>query len=365
MSKTTGTIFRTVCSSYPTTLLTVNVFNGPSEPVRTAGSCRCALPAVLARGCAPPGPPPSRHPSVQNVTEDKERLYQLSTYWAKGWRGLLFCALGGLMLNGCAASAPLTHETPANAGTIWTWQGEHRISEFVEIPAGVTLILAPGTTLRFAFIDRDGDGVGDAGLHVRGRIEAVGTPTAPITLTSAEGRPQPGDWQGLVFDNSKDNLFVASRFEYAQHALHAHFSAARLERCRLERNIEGTRLGNSSFTIEHCLVRGNVSKGLNFFGCSNAIRRNLIAGNADGLFLFEFDADSVVEANNFVDNQRYDVRLGDFYRGGKRLGENWFGTTDRAAIRKRVFDGDDDPELGRLEFTPAPAPFVTGWEGEP
>jgi hypothetical protein len=59
------------------------------------------------------------------------------------------------------------------------------------------------------------------------------------------------------------------------------------------------------------------------------------------------------------------VRLGDFYRGGKRLGENWFGTTDLAAIRKRVFDSQDDPALGPLEFVPAPAPFVTGWEGEP
>ena len=266
------------------------------------------------------------------------------------------------LLAGCAA-------TPSRgdvaAGAIWTWQGTRRIAEFVEIPAGVTLLIAPGTTLRFAFVDRDGDGVGDAGLHVLGRIEAVGTPAAPIVFTSAETDPQPGDWQGLVFDNSKDNLFAENRFEYAQHALHAHFSSARLERCRLERNIEGTRLGNSSFTIEHSLVRGNVSKGLNFFGCSNTIRHNLITGNADGIFLFETDTNSVVESNNIAGNQRYDVRLGDFYRGGKRLGENWFGTTDLAAIGERVFDREDDPALGPLEFVPAPAPFVTGWEGEP
>jgi hypothetical protein len=252
-----------------------------------------------------------------------------------------------------------------DAGTVWTWSGERRIAEFVEIPAGVTLRLAPGTTLRFSFADRDGDGIGDAGLHVLGRIEAVGTPAAPIVLTSAEAAPQPGDWQGLVFDNSAGNVFVECRLEYAQHALHAHFSSARLERCRLERNVEGTRLGNSSFSIERCLVRGNASKGINFFGCSNGIRHNLITGNADGVFLFETDTDSVIEANNIVGNRRYDVRLGDFYRGGKRLGANWFGTADPAAIRARVFDGEDDPGIGALEFTAAPAPFVTGWEGEP
>ncbi len=265
-------------------------------------------------------------------------------------------------LTGCATNQPRNGSAP---GAIWTWSGERRIANYVEIPAGVTLLIAPGTTLRFAFIDRDGDGIGDAGLHVLGRIEAVGTPTAPIVFTSAEADPQPGDWQGLVFDASKDNLFLESRFEYAQHALHAHFSSARLERCRLERNIEGTRLGNSSFTLERCLVRGNISKGLNFFGCSNIIRRNLITGNTDGVFLFETDTNSVVEANNIVGNLRFDVRLGDFYRGGKTIGENWFGTTDVAAIRERVFDGKNDPGLGRLDFIPAPLPFDTGWEGEP
>jgi len=275
---------------------------------------------------------------------------------------LLVAAACLALFSGCAS---VSSRDAAAPGTIWTWQGERRIAEFIEIPAGVTLLLAPGTTLRFAFVDRDGDGIGDAGLHILGRIEAVGTPEAPIVFTSAETDPQPGDWQGLVFDSSKDNLFAESRLEYAQHALHAHFSSARLERCRLERNIEGTRLGNSRFSIEHCIVRGNVSKGLNFFGCSNRIRHNLITGNADGVFLFESDTDSVVEANNILGNQRYDVRLGDFYRGGKLLGENWFGTTDLAAIGERVFDGEDDPTLGSLEFVAAPAPFVTGWEGEP
>jgi parallel beta-helix repeat protein len=267
-----------------------------------------------------------------------------------------------VLLSGCASAAPRDGAADAK---VWTWSGTRRIAELVEIPAGVTLRLEPGTTLRFAFVDRDGDGVGDAGLHVLGRVEAVGTAASPIVLTSAEPDPQPGDWQGLVFDASAGNLFAECRLEYAQHALHAHFSSARLTRCRLERNIEGTRLGNSRFEIERSLVRGNVSKGLNFFACANRIHHNLITANEDGIFLFDADADSVIENNNILGNLRSDVRLGDFYRGGKRLGVNWFGTVDAAAIRGRIFDGEDDPELGRVEFTPAPEPFVTGWEGEP
>jgi len=70
----------------------------------------------------------------------------------------------------------------------------------------------------------------------------------------------------------------------------------------------------------------------------------------------------VIEANNIVGNLRHDFRLGDFYKGGRVLRGNWWGTTDQAAIRERVYDGEDDPALGRVEVDPAPAPFVTGWE---
>jgi hypothetical protein len=233
----------------------------------------------------------------------------------------------------------------------------------VEVPAGVTLLLEPGTVLRFAFVDRDGDGAGDAGLHVLGRIEARGTPRAPVVLTSAESDPQPGDWEGLLFDNSHGSVFSECRIEYAQHALHAHFSSAALTRCRLERNVEGTRLGNSRFEIAWCLVRGNESKGLNFFACANRIHHNLITGNADGVFLFETDTDSVIEANNICGNLRHGFRLGDFHKGDRTVAGNWWGTTDPAAIRALVYDGEDDPGLGRVEVVPAPAPFVTGWEG--
>jgi len=265
------------------------------------------------------------------------------------------------LLAACAGPGTRAGAPPAT-GT-WTWSGERRIAELVEVPAGVTLRLLPGTTLRFAFVDRDGDGVGDAGLHVLGRIEALGTPGQPVRFLSAESDPRPGDWQGLVLDASRDNVFSWCVLEHAQHAVHAHFSTGALTRCRLERNVEGTRLGNSSFEIAWTLVRGNASKGLNFFACRNRIHHNLITGNGDGIFIFETDADSTIEENDLLGNERYEVRLGDFSRGGKRLRGNWWGTTDRAAIAARIWDGADDPALGLVEVEPAPAPVPTGWEG--
>ncbi len=262
-----------------------------------------------------------------------------------------------LLLAGCAGAPAAPDGT-----TTWTWKGERRIDRMVEIPAGVTLRILPGSVVRFAFVDRDGDGAGDAGIHVLGRIEAVGTPEQPILLASAEAGPQPGDWQGLLLDASHGNRFAHCGIEHAQHGIHAHFSSGTLERCRLERNVEGTRLGNSRFEIAHSLVRGNASKGLNFFACRNRIHHNLVTGNGDGIFIFETDTESTIEENNLLGNLRHDVRLGDFSRGGLRLRGNWWGTTDRAAIRARIWDGEDDPALGRVAIEPATRPVETGWE---
>jgi hypothetical protein len=261
---------------------------------------------------------------------------------------------------GCASAPPPISEGARE----WVWQGRHRIGSFVEVPQGVTLRLLPGTVLEFAWEDRDGDGYGDSGLHVRGRIVAAGTEEAPVVLTSAEGDPRPGDWQGLLLDDSQDALFEHTTIEYARYALHAHFSSGKITRSRLVRNIEGTRLGDSRFEISWSLIRGNESKGLNFRACANRIHHNTVTSNGTGVFLFETDTDSVVERNNIHGNESWDFRLGDFYEGEARLRDNWWGTVDAEEIRKRIFEGDEPGKGRRVTIAPAPAPVVTGWEGK-
>jgi hypothetical protein len=244
----------------------------------------------------------------------------------------------------------------------WIWEGEHVIDAFLEIPREVTVQLRPGTVLRFAFADRDGDGYGDNGLHVRGSIVALGTAEEPVVFTSGADAPAPGDWQGLLIDESEGNVFEHVLFEYARHALHTHFSQGRIFKSRLERNIEGTRLGDSRFEISWSLIAGNESKGLNFRSCANHIHHNTITGNGNGIFLFETDTDSVIERNNIHANEGYDLRLGDFYEGGLKVRANWWGTADETIIRDRIFEGDDQESRGRVVIAPARAPYENGWE---
>jgi uncharacterized repeat protein (TIGR01451 family) len=64
------------------------------------------------------------------------------------------------------------------------------------VPAGITLTVKPGVTIRA----RDG-----AGLRVNGHLEAVGTPSQPITFTS-NSNTGGNEWEGILFEGGTGHL---------------------------------------------------------------------------------------------------------------------------------------------------------------
>lgn len=87
-------------------------------------------------------------------------------------------------------SSNITANRTLHADTTYTLSG------FIQVPAGVTLTIQPGTTIL-----GDYNTVGSSLFILRGgRIDACGTASAPIVFTSsqAEGSRMPGDWGGLV-----------------------------------------------------------------------------------------------------------------------------------------------------------------------
>jgi hypothetical protein len=229
---------------------------------------------------------------------------------------------------------------------------------FRSVPRGVTLRLAPGTRILFVPEDRDGDDMGDARLRVEGTLKAVGTPDRPVVFTSAGGLRgrHAGDWDAILFNFSRENEFRYAVIEYSSYAVHAHFSGGSISRCLIRRNLEGSRLGNSEFLLEENLVKDNVSKGFNFRGCANTVRRNEITGNGNGIFFFEKDAGSTIGGNNIHRNLRYNLRLDDFFTGEVTVEDDWWGSADEAAVRETIYDSRQDREIGTVHVRPAPAP---------
>ncbi len=81
------------------------------------------------------------------------------------------------------------------------WDNDIIITGDVWIDTDITLTIEPGVTVSFLKIDVANDGIGDIDFIVNGRLDVNGTEINPVTFTSWETNPQPGDWKGITHDN--------------------------------------------------------------------------------------------------------------------------------------------------------------------
>jgi len=271
-------------------------------------------------------------------------------------RQLSFALLLLALLSGCAI--PLQQggrrqvaSAEIHADTVW--QGNILVDGAVKVFKGATLTILPGTDIAFVRRDSDRDGLGDATLIVEGALHAAGTRRRPIRFHSESVDPKPGDWLEIRVDFSRDVLLRFCEIRDSAYTLHAHFTQGVLEDSVVRGNIDGCRLGESTFAIRSCLVEENAGKGINFRNSEVEISRNIIRNNGAGIFLFESDRPSRIHANNLYGNT-YNFRLGDFYEGEVRVEGNWWGVADPAEAAATVYDRRVDPEiLGDVRLSPS------------
>jgi len=240
------------------------------------------------------------------------------------------------------------------------WNGRVLVDGVLFVPEGVTLTVAPGTTVCFAKSESEyrESGLSEAvipgsGLRVEGKIIARGLRDKRITFTSAEEEPVPGDWGCIFFDHSKGSEFVFCRFEYAKYTVHAHFSRLDVSRSEVTRCVDGSRIGYSRASYTNCDIHGNTGKGLNFADSRNTVAYCNITSNYEGIFLNQHDDACVIRDNNIHSNAGMDLRLGEFHDTDVRLAGNWWGTSDAAKIEAKVYDRADDEAIGDAVLRPA------------
>lgn len=234
------------------------------------------------------------------------------------------------------------------------WSGRILIDGSVKVFKGATLTILPGTDIAFVRKDLDRDGLGDGTLIVEGALLASGTRQQPVRFRSAAADPRPGDWLELRVDFSKDVQLRYCEISDSAYTLHAHFTRGTMEDCTIRGNIDGCRLGQSTFAIRNCLIEKNQGKGINFRNAAVEVSRNIIRYNGSGIFLFESDRKSSIRHNNLYGNS-FNFRLGDFFTSDVPLSDNWWGTDDAAAAAETVYDRRRDPAIGSVSLSPAPA----------
>jgi outer membrane protein assembly factor BamB len=223
-----------------------------------------------------------------------------------------------------------------------TVSGDIHVRGEVKVLSGATLTVKPGTRFLFEPFDPDGDGVNDSRLLIEGVLAARGDPDAPIYFSSAASDPEPGDWLELRIDQSEGSVLEYCVLEHSRYGLHVHFSSGSVMNSVFSDNIDGTRFGSSRFEFAFNLIRGNIGKGINLRDSRIKIEDNRIENNGHGIFLFEKTADSLIAFNLFIENERTDIRFGDFYEGpGPQMMGN--RREDGAPLEVAGFEGDVDP----------------------
>ncbi len=262
------------------------------------------------------------------------------------------------LLVGCALPPTVQQQTLLTGKILLRsdtlWQGEIIVDGEVTVAKGVTLTIAPGTSIRFVRRDSNRDGLGDATIIVKGSLVATGTEQKPIRFLSAESDPMPADWLEIRSDFARQLLFDWCEFRDSAYTLHAHFTRGHMRNSHIHHNIDGCRLGRSRFLFQHNLIENNSGKGINFRDSEVTLVDNIIRNNRAGIFLFEKPGKSVISRNNIYQND-INLQLGDFFAEDVALAGNWWGSADLTAIDQSIYDRQDDPELGHVDVAPVSA----------
>jgi len=233
------------------------------------------------------------------------------------------------------------------------WSGAVTVIGQAVVKKGATLTILPGSTVRFAWLDEDGNGIGDGELNVEGRLVARGTREQPITFTSARENPAPKDWTYVMISTSRESIVEHCLFEYGFTGLQVHLSSVAVRDSRFRRNFEALRFSTSEILVERNEIAGN-TYGIRYEsrGSSGSITRNTIAGNEYGFFPVVKSTSGVRIFENNIVNRGYNVKMGVEQREDLDFRGNWWGFASPEAIEEGFFDRRREGSIGRVLFEP-------------
>jgi len=275
------------------------------------------------------------------------------------------------------------------------WSGIVLVKGDVYVEPGVTLTIAPGTIVKFKRIDEKSDQnlfdidspyYPQAELIIRGKLLAKGLAKEKITFTSAEMDPRPADWGAINFLGSDDNIIEHCKFTFAYNGIHAHGSSARIAHSEFVKNGVGVSFkseeetlgvewfgkrsslvitdnyfarnkGGIGFRNSDAVITHNEIIDNKFFGIfpkedvKAEISKNEITGNKKGIYLYQAKGLKLTN-NNIYDNADYNISVAEAQDYDINAQGNWFGTANRDKIDEMIFDRNDDPEIGRVQYEP-------------
>ncbi|MCP4020893.1 MAG: right-handed parallel beta-helix repeat-containing protein [Desulfobacteraceae bacterium] len=209
----------------------------------------------------------------------------------------------GIILGVVIFSANMVYALSGDVYGVWPFGSTMVIDGDVQVPAGETLVIEPGTDILFT---------GRYSFTVFGRLQAVGTADHMIVFTRAYDT-EASKWSGIRFDNADD--------------------ASILEFCKVEYVHKdgawpfvrggGIWIDNCSPTIRYCTLTQNYSRNENRNGsgggvCLNSNSNSIIEYNtiefneadSGGGILVGNDCNAVVRNNQILNNRCFSSGAG-------------------------------------------------------
>ncbi|WP_025323583.1 right-handed parallel beta-helix repeat-containing protein [Deferrisoma camini] len=260
---------------------------------------------------------------------------------------------------------PKTISVPATARTETrhilyaptVWRGEVRLVRPLIVTKTATLTLLPGTRVYFDLPEPKAGEDPEPWIRVLGSLVALGTPEAPIEITSVPLRNN--EFEDVIsFEKAKEAHLRRVVFERGPWAVHSHFTPVEFEDCTFRNNYGGVRFQGGRVVIRGCRFEEN-RIGIRCLNSSPVIEENWFVGNLTGIFFRQGVTGAVLRRNNF-DDREYDLKLGEAQTDDVDAGNNWWKADEKGRLADRIFDGADSEGVGRVNVEPRlPVPWGT------
>ncbi len=247
------------------------------------------------------------------------------------------------------------------------WQGEIIIQGVVSVKRTATLVILPGTVIKFKKSDRDKNGVGDGEILVEGRLIAKGTGDRKIIFTSAEDKPAPNDWSYLQFlASNKGNIIEHCLFEYAFAGVMIHYADVKISDTLFRNNNRGLHYNTADLRVDHSTFINN-RIGIRFMRMEGNVQitNNDISKNDIGVLFVRQHVNAVnfdqlnrgqehpvYENNNIHGNRNYNFSLGEEQERDIKVSGNWWGTALKSEISNLLYERSKTETLSNIYFEP-------------
>ncbi len=215
------------------------------------------------------------------------------------------------------------------------WQGRIEVAGTIRVPQGSRLIIMPGSIIEFVKKDTNGDGIGENGIMVQGRLIARGTKEEPIVFRSAEKIKAMGDWDSInIMDSALgQNLIENCIIEDAYRGLHFHFSNVAVHNSIILNNYRGIQFQESQVDLRGNYLAGNNSgvqgRDSDLIFSDNTLQNNYVGANF-------FRTTMTAIGNRIVGNWKEGLRIRE---GVSTLQENLFEGNRQGLLLADMFYG--------------------------